>query len=195
MKKTLLALLIVALAGVSSFAQLSGGLKAGVNIATQKYSLGGDSESFNGTSFHIGAYGNFALSDALSIQPEVLYSSLKFDTEDLIGDDITTTYISVPVMLIYGFAQNKFNLQVGPQIGFLISTDPSELKDADYYSGTDFSLNFGAGANFGKFNITLRYGLGLGNVAGDLWSDIDFDDMEIKNNNLQISVGYKLFGE
>jgi hypothetical protein len=192
MKRILFTLLVIGLAASSSFAQMSGGLKAGVNLATQKYSLGGDSESYNGTNFHFGAYANFSLSDAISIQPEVLYNSIKIDVE---GEDFTSNYLSVPVMLVYGFSENKFNIQVGPQIGLLLSTDPSEVKDADYYSGTDFTLNLGAGANFGKFNITIRYGLGLGNVAGDLWGDLGFDDMKIKNNNHQFSLGYKLFGE
>lgn len=192
MKKTFFTLMIVVLAGSSAFAQFSGGLKAGVNLANQKYSLGGSSESYTGTNFHIGAYGNFSLSETISIQPELLYNSLKVDVD---GEDLTSNYLSIPVMFVYGFADNKFNIQAGPQIGFLLSTDPSEIKDADYYSGTDFTLNLGAGANFGKLNVTVRYGLGLGDVAGDLWSDIGFSDIEIKNNNLQISVGYKLFGE
>jgi hypothetical protein len=192
MKKTFLTLLIVGLVGVSTFAQMSGGLKAGVNIASQKYSASGDSETINGTSFHVGGYFNYAISDALSIQPELLYSSLKFDAQDLFGDDLTTNYLSVPVMLLYGFADNKFNVQVGPQISFLLSTDPSEVKDVDWYTGTEFSVALGAGANFGKFNAAARYCLGLSSIAGEAW---DGSGLDIKNSNIQISVGYKLFGE
>ena len=192
MKKTIFTLFVIVLSSAATFAQLSGGLKAGVNITNQKYSISGESQTYNGTSFHIGAYGNFALSETISIQPELLYNSIKIDVE---GEDFTSNYLSVPVMLVYGIADNKFNLQAGPQIGLLLSTDPSEVKDAEYYSSTDLTMNLGAGANFGKFNVAIRYGIGLGNIAGGLWDDLGFGDMKIKNNNLQISVGYKLFGE
>lgn len=194
--KRILFTVVFLVAGTVAFAQFTGGIKAGVNLNTSNWEAadGAFSESYGGTSYHIGVYGNYALSDALSLQPELLWNSLKHDTEDDWGDDITTNYLSIPVMLVYGFSENKFNVQVGPQIGFLMSTDPSEIKDDDVLTGTDFTLNFGAGANFGKFNITARYGLGLSNIAGDALMDLA-DDFEIKNNNIQISVGYKLFGE
>ena len=189
MKKTILTLLF-AVAGLTAFAQLNGGIKAGVNFAKQKYEASGISVSFEGTSFHVGGYLTFAVAEAISIQPELLYNSLKVDFD---GDDITSNYLSVPVMFMYGFADNKFNVQAGPQLGILLSTDPSEYKDEDGVKSTDFSLNFGAGANFGKFNATIRYCLGLSDVAGDALEGSGIDS--VKNNNLQLSVGYKLFGE
>jgi hypothetical protein len=190
MKKVLFTLLVVSFAGASAFAQISGGIKAGVNFANQEWSAGSVSIDAGGTSFHIGGYLNYALNDAMSLQPEILYNSLKFGFEDDFGDDITANYLSIPVMFMYGFADNKFNVQAGPQIGLLLSTDPSEYKDDDGYSGTDFTFNLGAGANFGKFNLTARYGIGLSDVAGDA-----LDGIEVKNSNFQFSVGFKLFGE
>lgn len=198
MKKIIFTMLLLT-AGTASFAQFSGGIKAGVNLAKQKWEVSGDSEDASGTSFHIGAYGNFALGGAISIQPELLYNSLKFDTKDLLGEETTLNYISVPVMFVYGFSDNKFNVQAGPQLNLLMSTDPSEIKDDDFYKGSDFALNFGAGANFGKFNATLRYCLGLSSIASDdlvdAFAALGADDLTIKNNNFQLSVGYKLFGE
>jgi hypothetical protein len=193
--KRILFTVALLVAGTAAFAQFSGGLKAGVNFNTSKWEAGDGAidESYGGTAFHIGVYGNFAFSDALSVQPEILYNVLKHDAEELTGDDITTNYLSVPVMLVYAFSDGKFNVQAGPQIGFLMSTDPSEYKDDDLLAGTDFTLNLGAGANFGKFNVTARYGIGLSNVTGSTITD-QIDDFSIKNNNIQISVGYKLFG-
>lgn len=190
MKKSLL-ILVVAMIAFTASAQISGGLKAGVNLTTQKWEFSGSSESESGSSFHFGGYLNLSLSDAISIQPELLYNSLKISDADF---DITTNYLSVPVMFVYGFADNKFNVQVGPQIGFLLSTDPSEIKDADAYKGTDLTLNIGAGASFGKLNITARYGIGLSDI-NDKWGDIiEESDLTIKNTNIQISLGYRLFG-
>jgi hypothetical protein len=187
MKKTFLTFFVAVMA-FSAYAQVSGGLKAGVNLASQKWEYQGVSITENGTSFHVGAYANFAVSDALSVQPELLFNIIKVSDD---GEDLTLNYISVPIMLVYGFADNMFNVQAGPQIGLLLSSDPSEVKDEDGVKGTDFGLNVGAGANFGKVNLTLRYCLGLGNIAGDAFPD----DFTIKNNVFQISVGVKLFGE
>jgi len=191
MKKLLFTLFVVCLS-TGAFAQLSGGLKAGLNLGNQKWELGSDSESYSGTSFHIGGYVTLPLGDALSLQPELLYNSLKVDAG---GDDLTLSYLSIPVMFQYGFADNKFNVQAGPQLGLLLSSDPSEFKDEDGVTGTDFSLGLGAGANFGKLNVTARYCIGLSNIAGDALKDAFGDDFSIKNNNFQLSVGYKLFGE
>jgi hypothetical protein len=181
---TLFALVLTA----SVFAQVSGGLKAGLNLASQKYKIDSESESYNGTGFHVGGYVNFGLTESLSLQPELLYNSLKISDD---GDDLTMNYISIPVMFKYGFADNKFNIQAGPQLGLLMSTDPSEYKDEDGIKGTDFTFNLGAGADLGKFNITARYGIGLANVAGDAFEGLD---LSIKNSNLQLSLGYTLFG-
>ncbi|MFZ2907228.1 MAG: acyloxyacyl hydrolase [Cyclobacteriaceae bacterium] len=186
MKKLLLTVFAACMVFAAS-AQLSGGLKAGVNLASLKSEAGGQDESENGTSFHIGAYANFGLSDALSLQPELLYNSIDID-----GDKLN--YISVPVMFLYGFSDNKFNVQAGPEIGLLMGTDPEELKSQDFVTGTNFTLNVGAGANFGKFNVTARYGIGLSNIAGDALKDLS-DDYKAKISNFQISLGYKLFGE
>lgn len=174
-------------------AQFSGGVKAGLNMSSAKFEADGFDEKYSGIGFHVGVYGSFSLTDALSVQPELIYNSLSFDTGDDFGDDTKASYLSIPVMLKYGFADNMFNVQVGPQIGVLLSTDPSDFKD-DGLKSTDFTLNIGAGVNFGKFNGTVRYGIGLSNNAGDVFTDLS-DDFSIKNNNFQISLGYQLFGE
>jgi hypothetical protein len=82
----------------------------------------------------------------------------------------------------------------------LVSSDPSEIKEDEGFKNIDFSLNLGAMVNFNKFNLSVRYSLGLVNITGDelqeeleeaLGEDIE---LSIKNNNLQFSVGYRLFG-
>ncbi|HEU5292377.1 MAG TPA: porin family protein [Cyclobacteriaceae bacterium] len=186
MKKLLFTVCVVCLS-TGVFAQLSGGLKAGLNLASLKQEAGGESDSEGGTSFHIGAFANFGLSDALQLQPELLYNSIDID-----GDKLN--YISIPVMFLYGFSDNKFNVQAGPEIGLLMGTDPSEIKDEDFVTGTNFTLNLGAGANFGKFGVTARYGIGLANIAGDYLTDLS-DDYKMKLSNFQISVQYRLIGE
>lgn len=201
MKKFMFLLVMLATAQLVN-AQLSGGLKGGINLTNQKWEIefqgDSDSEKYNGTGFHIGGYLTKSLSDVITLQPELMFNVLKADVED---EDFTMNYISLPVMLGYGVENNKLILQAGPQLGFLLSTDPEELKDEDAIKSIDFSFNFGATVNFDKLNLSVRYSLGLANLTGDalmdeleaiLGEDID---LKIKNNNLQLSIGYRLFGE
>lgn len=132
------------------------------------------------------------MSDAISIQPEVLYNSVGAKVEDQEGEgDFVMDYVSIPVMLLYN-VNEKFNIQVGPQFGFLtkaeVKADGGSADVKDFFTGTDFGLNIGAGLNFGKLNAAARYSLGLSNVID---SDGDYTG---KNNVIQISLGYKLFG-
>ena len=191
MKKVVLSL-VVLLISASAFAQLNGGVKAGLNLAD----FGADAkDAFDSKSrigFHVGGYLTFSLSDAISIQPELLYNSVgaKFegDGEDA---DIVMDYISIPVMFQYNINES-FNIQAGPQLGLLMSAkvkaDGSSVDIKDSFKGTDFGLNVGVGANFGKLNATARYCLGLANTFEDS------GDEKGTNNVIQISLGYKLFG-
>lgn len=73
-------------------------------------------------------------------------------------------YVSLPVMLRYNITEN-FNLQAGPQLGFLMSAKVSDGDNSidikDGFKGIDFGAGFGAGVDFGKFNAGIRYYLGL----------------------------------
>jgi hypothetical protein len=178
MKKVLFTVFAVCIMFAAS-AQFKGGLKAGANLAN----LGGDVEGTDMLfGFHVGLYGQFGLSDALTLQPEVLYYGAGAKDEDT---DLKLNYLAIPVMFKYGLGE-QFNIQAGPQLGLLLSTDPSEIKD--FLKGTDFGLNFGVGGTFGKFSADARYSLGLANINDD-------DSGDIKNNVIQISLGYQLFGE
>lgn len=202
MKKVLVIILLSV--GTSAYAQFNGGLKAGVNIAN----FGGDdADGFDPlVGFHIGGYATFDLSDKILVQPELLYNAVGaqgsekgFDPD--LGDYSVelkqkVNYLSIPVMFMYKLSDN-INLQAGPQIGFLVGAKAeydikSDLIDMsgstenkEDYNGVDFGLNFGLGAEFGKLNFAARYSLGMANIA-----DADAD---VKNNVVQISVGYKAF--
>jgi hypothetical protein len=185
MKKVVLSL-VVLLISASAFAQLSGGVKGGLNLAN----WGGDAEGTDmRPAFHVGGYVNFALSDAISLQPELLYNSVGFKEGD---GSLVADYISIPVMLLYNVNEN-FNIQAGPQLGLLMSAkakeDGNSVDFKDFFTGTDFGVNVGVGANFGKLNAAARYCIGLANIIEDS------GDQKVTNNVIQLSLGYKLFGE
>jgi hypothetical protein len=99
-------------------------------------------------------------------------------------------YLSIPVMAKYYVAEG-FSLELGPQIGFLLSSkmkvDDESEDFKDETESMDFGLGLGAGYKMenGLF-LDARYVLGMSNVAKDMEAD-----ETIKNNVLQFSVGYK----
>jgi hypothetical protein len=211
MKKLFLSLAIVVTALAASHAQVSGGLKAGLNLAT----WGADAEDAKiRPSLHVGGYLNLGLTEQLSFQPELLYNSVgaKFEGSESQGGNsysyestVKVSYISLPLNLQYSFG--NFNVHLGPQVSFLASakeeseetitfggvkeTESSDEDIKEFMKGTDFGLNFGFGLKFNKLDVTARYSLGLTNISDDEDND---DDSKITNNVIQVSLGYRLFG-
>jgi hypothetical protein len=198
MKKVLFFAIAIVTFSFANAQEVSYGLKAGLNYSNWSFS---DSD-FDGydsrLSFHFGGVVELGLSDKFSVQPEILYSSVgaQMDLSDaatrVASDDkfvYALDYLSIPVMAKYYVAEG-FSLEVGPQIGVLLSAkakydgESEDIKDS--FKSTDFSAGIGAGYKMenGLF-INARYVLGLSNVledSGDEWG---------KNNAFQFSLGYK----
>jgi hypothetical protein len=103
------------------------------------------------------------------------------------------TYLDMPIMIKYQPVR-LFNVQAGPDFGYLLSAKQNDLDNgqkadvAGYYSNYDVALAFGIEANLpAKFNLTIRYVLGLKTVTKGT-------DVPWKNNFFQISAGYRIFG-
>lgn len=184
------------------------GAKAGLNFASLDIT---DSNIDGRTSFHLGITAEFEMSDTFSIQSELLYSA-QGATEDA-GETIGTTvynddykfklnYLQIPVMAKF-YVSEGLSLEVGPQIGFLLSADVEndystidngtvldsgsiEIDYKDFMKSVDFGLNFGIGYKLDSgLNFGLRYNLGLNDVY-----DVNGSNTEIKNRVFQLSVGY-----
>lgn len=172
---------------------ISGGLKAGINLAN----LNGDDveDTDMKIGYHFGGYAKFSITEAFSVQPELLYNAVGAkSSESGVDGNYKINYITVPVMLGYSFG--KVSIQAGPQIGFLTSAKlkvegggtSGEVDLKDDLKGTDFGVNVGLGLDFGKINAAARYCIGLSNI-------VDADEADVKNGVIQLSVGYKLFGK
>lgn len=202
MKKLATIILISVLCSTVSFAQdegsgdngISFGAKAGVNFASL---TGDDADELNlegRTSFQIGGVVNIPVSEVFAVQPEVLYSGQGFTLEETIAiDDFEETvdgtgkldYINVPILADFTVAEG-FSLQVGPQVGFVITDEfeaDGETESLDAES-VDFSAVFGAQyrTSVGVF-FQARYALGLTNVATE-------DDFEAKNGVFSLVAGW-----
>jgi hypothetical protein len=180
------------------------GVKAGVNLAN----LTGDFDPSIKVGFHVGGFMEYKVSKKFTIQPELLYSTqgAKYNSTE-VGDNISVSgetniklaYLNLPVMAKY-YISNKFSLEAGPQIGFLLSAknefdftgiylgEPISVsgeEDIKYdLNSIDFGINFGAGYDFNdKISLGLRYNLGLSDVSDFYYFD--------KNSVIQLSLGYK----
>lgn len=204
MKKIILTSLFVLAFGLNYAQNTQFGIKGGLNVANQSASGWGIEPISTSPliSFHIGGFVEIKISDKFSIQPELLYSLLgsKYsfllrqtgDPNELtIGDVVVSlSYINIPVMFKY-YVIEKLNLEVGPQIGILISSkenisqsESSYSSNNDNFEPIDFGLNLGGGYDITE-NISagVRYNFGL--------YDVKKGNVETKNNVLSLSLGYK----
>lgn len=166
------------------------GGKGGVNIANI---VGDHPDGDLRTSFHLGLVAEMPIFEKLYFGPEVLYSSQGSKAGDV--ESLKLDYIQIPLMARYYVSQG-LNIEAGPQIGFLISSNvESQVVGGnvdlnDYLSNFDFGVNFGLGYKLvnGLF-IQGRYNLGLANIWDDL--QVGFiEDYKETNTVIQFSLGY-----
>ena len=207
MKKIIFAAATLFFFGVTQAQKVKFGIKAGVNIATQRISL----TEYSGVSYvkgdvvgaNVGFFADIKVVPKLFFQPELLYSmeGAKL-TLSVIGsgsaeETVRLNNINVPLTFKY-YVTNDFNLQAGPQIGFLMgATDKivsniqglasSSTDSKSSYNNLDFGLNFGLGYDFTK-NISLcgRYNLGL----SDLEKNVPAGYTASKSRVLSFSLSY-----
>lgn len=158
------------------------GLKAGLNISNF---TGGDADRNSLLGLHIGGFAEIELSDKFSLQPELLYSFQGSEANDEVK--VKVDYLIIPLMAKY-YLSEKFSIEAGPQIGFLINDkaefNGSDIPDADTdASSFDFGLNAGIGYDISSnLLVQARYNYGITTVA---------ENPDIKNSVFQISLGYK----
>jgi len=198
MKRNLLTT-VFCLLSVCVYSQINLGVKAGLNLANL---TGDDVEDAKfRPALLAGAYLGIGLTEKFKVQPEVLFVSAGSKTsgfDSSIGQNydqsFKLSYVSIPVMFMYKIT-SFLNVQAGPQISILTSAknvieyDKAGKIDADIkdtLKSSDFGINVGAGLDFGKFNVSARYCIGLSNIN-------DVSDSSVKNQAIQVAVGYSIF--
>lgn len=167
--------------------QVKFGLKAGMNVST----FTGDAKDAKSlVGFQAGAFAQVPISGKFTFQPEVLYSGQGAKgKEDGVTIKWTADYVNVPLMVSYNIAE-KFNVEAGPQVGFLISSkvkgDGVSVDVKDSMKSVDFSLNVGASYDItSNILVGVRYGAGISNILKES------DNAKVRNGVFQLSVGYK----
>lgn len=183
--KKLLVITAISLLGMSNLLSAQNvdfGLKTGLNISNF---TGGDADRNNLIGFHIGGFAEIELSDKFSLQPEVLYSSQGSEAKNTVK--IKVDYLAIPLMAKY-YISEKFSLEAGPQMSFLLNDkfefNNDAIPDAETdASSFDFGLNVGVGYNISAHLLAqVRYNYGITTVA---------ENPDIKNSVFQFALGYK----
>ena len=215
MKKLGLALMgLLMISSTGAFAQMSFGVKAGVNFSNMMLKAGGekvDDIKFK-PGFNIGAFGDFELSDLLAVEAGLNVETkglLMKEEEEFLGNKMkskaTTNliYVTVPVDVKLTFG--SFYVLAGPYVGVAATgkvknkvesngDTHKETHDMNLGSGDDddlkrldFGLGFGAGYEItDNLGVRAGYDLGLSNLTpkGD-------KDNSAKNGSINVSVTYK----
>lgn len=162
------------------------GFKFGGNVA----SLAGD-DTGNLSSmlnFHAGFFMEIGLTKDLKVQPELLFTvyGFKLDSRNE-NPNVRLNYIALPIIAKY-FISETFSLDVGPQVGLLLSAKNGTGSKADVKSefyDRDFGINAGASlAITEKVGITARYYFGL--------SDVTTVNSKNFNRAIQLAFQYKI---
>jgi hypothetical protein len=193
MKKFLLCTLFF-LSASTLFGQATFGVKAGLNLAKVNIDAtipgfgSASSSSDNLTAFHAGIYMRAPLSSSVSIQPELIYSGQGGTAS---GSDLKLDYLNLPIMLLY-HANERFNLQAGPQLGYILSTNSGSVSND--FNALDFGIAFGAGFDFASgANLGFRYVLGLSNITKvDTTGAPAGTSITTTNQVIQFSIGFKI---
>lgn len=185
--KKLLLVGALALFGAVNAQEVKFGLKAGMNIST----FTGDVENAKSlVGFQAGVFAQIPISEKFTFQPEALYSGQGAKAkEDGISGKWTADYINIPLMVKYNIAE-KFNVEAGPQVGFLMSSKLKEGGESmdvkDNMKSVDFTLNVGASYDItSNILVGVRYGAGISSIVKDS------DDGKARNSVFQLAVGYK----
>jgi opacity protein-like surface antigen len=150
------------------------------------------------STFHAGiAIKDLKLSDNIGFQPELLYSMQGFKVAGV--GNIGMHYLSVPLLVTFPVAEG-LELQVGPQISYLVNSRIGILSDlfSVSYKGIFHDLDAGAVAGVeykatNNISVGGRYYLGLTNVNKDfqLTNTTNLSDyFQMKNTGIQAYVSF-----
>ena len=188
------------LLAIPTYAQISFGIKGGVNVAEFSFQDQGTSipqSSING--FTLGAVLEVALGKNIFLQPEAIFVQRGSELNTSLTNLTTNVnYLDIPVLLkikILNTNLLNINLLGGPSFGLALNGEETDQ------GGQTIDINFGGDNGLKRFDLGINAGGGVGinlgsvGVFGDIRylfgvSDISEDaNREIRNKGLNLSVG------
>lgn len=180
MKKIIIILSVVAINCISFGQKIDIGIKGGLNFSKLNIP---DIHTSNKTGYHLGAYSLFKFGN-LGLQPEFIFSQQGSGVD--LGD-WDTKYINIPIILKL-YLGAGFNLQAGPQFGFLNKAELDGNSIEDNLKTADVSAGLGVGWDTPiGLKLDARYNLGLTDNSDDPAYET------IKSQVFQLSLGFGIF--
>ncbi|AKQ45755.1 hypothetical protein TH63_09005 [Rufibacter radiotolerans] len=184
--------------GFLAQAQVSLGIKGGMSSSNidikdpqgsfQKFKEGGDIKGYHA--------GIFVRANVLGfmLQPEVLLSKsggeIKYDDtqQGTIVEKLGFTHLDVPLLVGYKLA--FFRAYGGPVASVLLDGDIGDDKIDQYLENSEWGYQVGGGIDISRFTADVRY-----ESLKRSYNDANAGSADIKNNQVIVSLGYKLFGK
>jgi hypothetical protein len=195
------------------------------NVNAQQFKLGplvgvnysdfvGDLKGFSPAlkpriAYHVGIVSTFKLTNSISLSPRLMYSSQGFTDKIEVRENLETylvktnqglNFLNIPLMVNFELNE-RFGLQAGPQIGFLINTTAvtTDNGGSSFEEGSkstineDFKLDYGARLALfyevvENLQIELGYYRGFSNISRN-----GFINFSNNNSVFQLSLCYYLF--
>jgi len=182
--------------------------------------VGGDLDQSKLSTYAIGGYMTYTLSNGLVVRPEIHYiiKGTKYSYSGVMDGididlklDITMKYLEIPIFGIYQF-DDKISLVAGPYLEYFLngnmdfevkasysgnSATESESWDIDKDEVPKIGYGIILGGSYsinGQIAVVARYTIGLSNIDDGWGSNIDGEitSKQLKHSGLQILVGYSL---
>lgn len=186
----------------NSYAQMTARVEGGINLATIDLS---DTSIFqngnveNRTGFYLAFIPKIYLNEKISLNIEAQYSEegYKLDNDQF---EAKFQYVRILPQLEIKL-MNAFGIYGGYSLGFNISEQVKlangsfETPVVDTIKKTDQGFTVGARVYLGKLSLTGKYNFGFQNITDLIYTDASGQtfDVEQRNRNFQIGVGYQLF--
>jgi hypothetical protein len=162
-------LIAVVMSTAPAWAQVGGGIKVGVNLASISGFNDADNSTTQRTGLVAGGFLTVGLLPMIALQPEVLFSmqgsKLHFSASGISTDATAKLdYIQVPVLLRIGNsgkAGASLYGVVGPTFGVLMGANQDGQDIKSELKNTDTGVVVGAGVSLSRFLAEARYTYGL----------------------------------
>ena len=153
-----------------------------------------------------GGFVQFAFNENFSLQPEMMFvmKGVNLDLRDNVGTaSARVNYLEFPIFMRFDRSINdtvRGFAMVGPAFGVKVGTGGTLNGSSGSVTGSrdfdidpaiesnDFGLAFAGGLEWQKFVIEARYGLGLKDIATDIYAHDD----SLPNRAFSIMVGLRL---
>ena len=187
---TLLTSMFMVAQGDSGFG-IKGGLNYGANGDYFESASDAISNPDSNVGYHLGIFGTIGIS-RLYLRPELVYTKTKSDYDT---NEFDISKLDIPVLL--GFKViGPLHIFAGPSFQYILNTKFDGITIDDIENDFTVGINIGAGVNFGKFGLDLRYERGFSenevSFINTNITDAEPSRIDTRPNQLILSLSIKI---